>query len=192
MRARNTWIMFVVAIVALAIVISIIALDVYDFPRYSIIRGAALLGYLSVFATCMSSLYLRKLTQVFGRPFIKTHHIIAVSGLSLLAVHAVFNAWYAETLSVFIPRFESLRDFLAHGGRAALILLSIAVLAALLRTRLGGNWRVIHWLNYLAFFIATFHAFSLGTDFRYLVVRIAALVMVCLLVFSFVMKRVQL
>lgn len=192
MKTRNTWIMFTSAIVAFVIVITIIALEVYDFPRYSIIRAAALLGYCAVFVTCMSSLYMRQLTQFFGRPFIKTHHIIAVSGLFLLAVHAVFNAWYAETLVVFIPKVESLREFLAHGGRAALILLIIAALAALLRARLGRNWRIIHWLNYLAFLIATFHAFSLGTDFRYLIVRIVALVMACLLVVSFVMKRIQL
>ena len=192
MIARKTWVLFVAAIVALGVVVIIVALDVYDFPRYSIIRAAALLGYLSVFATSMSSLYMRKLSQFFGRPFIKIHHIVAVTGLLLLAVHAFFNAWYSETLAVFIPRFESLHVFLVHGGRAALLLLGLGALAALLRTRLGRNWRIIHWLNYLAFFIATFHAFSLGTDFRYLIVRIVAVFMVCLLVFSFVMQRVQL
>ena len=192
MTARNTWVLFVVAFACLSIVVVTIALDIYDFPRYSIIRGAALLGYLLVFATSMSSLYMRQLTQFFGRSFIKIHHTIAVAGLLMLVVHASFNAWYSETLSVFIPRFESLRDFLVHGGRAALLLLGLGALAALLRTRLGKNWRIIHWLNYLAFFIATFHAFSLGTDFRYIIVRIVALVMVCLLVCSFVVKRIQL
>ncbi len=191
MKARNTWVLFVAALVALSIVSIIIALDIYDFPRYSIIRGAALLGYLSVFVTALSSLYMRKLTQFFGRPFIKIHHIVAVFGLVLLFTHAIFNALSAETLAVFIPEFQSLFKFLEHGGRPALWLISIAAVASLFRARLGRNWRIIHWLNYLAFFIATFHAFSLGTDFRYLIVKGIALIMACILVLSFVLKRVQ-
>ena len=191
MKPRKTWVFFVAALVPLCIIAIIISLDIYDFPRYSIIRGAALLGYLSVFLTALSSLYMRELMQFFGRPFIKIHHIVAVTGLVLLFTHALFNALNAETLAVFIPEFESLYEFLEHGGRPALWLISLAAVAALFRTRLGRNWRMIHWLNYLAFFIATFHAFSLGTDFRYPAVRVVALLMVCLLVFSFVVKRVQ-
>jgi hypothetical protein len=191
MKARNTWVLPVVGCSALGIVALIISIDVYDFPRYSIIRAAALLGYVSVFSTSMSSLYMRQLTQFFGRPFIKTHHIIAVTGLVLLYTHAFFNALSAETLAVVIPKFTSLNAFLVHGGRAALWFITIAAVAALLRTRLGTLWRMVHWLNYLAFFIATFHAFSLGTDFRYLPVRIVALIMVCVLAFSFLVKRMQ-
>jgi hypothetical protein len=190
-KARNTWVLFVAALVALSVVALIISLDIYDFPHYSIIRATALLGYLCVFLTSLSSLYMRKLSQFFGRSFIKTHHIIAVTGLVLLFTHALFNALSAETLAVFVPEFESFYEFLEHGGRPALWLITIAAVAALFRTRLGRNWRIIHWLNYLAFLIATFHAFSLGTDFRYLIVRIAALLMVCWLVVGFVMKRVQ-
>jgi heme exporter protein D len=191
MKAHNTWVFTAIGVVAVLIVCTIISLDLHDFPRYSIIRAAAMLGYLSVFVTSISSLYMKQLTQFFGRPFIRTHHIVAVTGLILLATHALFNAWYSETLSVFIPRLESARDFLAHGGRAALLLLGLGVLAALLRTRFRRNWRVVHWFNYLAFFIATFHAFSLGTDFRYPLIKVAALIMVCMLVSCFVLKRVQ-
>lgn len=192
MKAHNTWVFTAIGVIAILIVCTVISLDIHDFPRYSIIRAAAMLGYLSVFVTSISSLYMKQLTQFFGRPFIKIHHIVAVTGLVLLFTHAFFNALNAETLAVFIPEFESLYEFLEHGGRPALWLISLAAIAALFRTRLGRNWRIIHWLNYLAFFIATFHAFSLGTDFRYPLMRIIALIMVCTLVLSFVLKRVQL
>ncbi len=91
------------AIAALSIVAIVISLDIYDFPRYTIIRGAALLGYLAVFLASLSSSFMRELTRFFGRPFIRIHHIIAVTGLVVLAVHALYNAWYSETLGVFIP-----------------------------------------------------------------------------------------
>ncbi len=191
MKARNTWVLFVAAIVALSIVAIIISLDIYDFPRYSIIRGAALLGYLAVFLASLSSFFMRELTRFFGRPFIRIHHIIAVTGLVVLAVHALFNAWYSETLGVFIPKFDSFLHFFEHGGRPALWLILIASLIALLRTSIGGNWRLIHRLNYVAFLLATFHALFLGTDFRYLGMKVIATIMAAVLLAVYVLKRAR-
>lgn len=192
MKARNTWVLVFIGIVALFLVGLVVSLDIYDFPRYSIIRGAALFGYLAVFLASLSSFFMRELTRFFGRPFIKLHHIIAVTGLVMLAAHALFNAWYSETLGVFIPRFDSLLHFFEHGGRPALWLILIASLMALLRTSIGDYWRLIHRLNYVAFLLATFHALSLGTDFRYLGMKIIATIMAAVLVVVYVLKRTHL
>lgn len=190
-KARNTWVLFTAALVALSIIAIIISLGIYDFPRYSIIRGAALFGYLAVFLASLSSFFMRELTRFFGRPFIRIHHIIAVTGLVVLVVHALFNAWYSETLGVFIPKFDSLIYFFEHGGRPALWLILIASLIALLRNSIGDYWRLIHRLNYVAFLLATFHALSLGTDFRYVGMKIIATIMAAVLVVVYVLKRTR-
>jgi predicted ferric reductase len=149
------------------------------------------LGYLAVFLASLSSLYLRELTQYFGRSFVKVHHMVSVTALVALTLHAVSAAWQSGTVAVFLPSFASLRSFLALGGRPAFWLIAIAALTALFRTAVGRNWRIIHWLNYLAFFLGTIHGQLIGTSFNALVVRIVSGLMALALLVVFVVKRVR-
>lgn len=49
-------------------------------------------------------------------------------------------------------------------GQIALFVLTVTVLAGLLRKKIGRHWRKIHWANYLIWFIIFFHSRAVGTD----------------------------
>jgi len=181
----------VVGLAALVLIGGLVALRPSITPRYWVIRTAALLGYLCVFLSSVASIYMRQLVRYFGRPFVKTHHIVAVAGLVLLVVHPSMVAWEYGSLNVFVPILDSWTAFLRWGGRVAWYLLAIASLVALLRNSLRQQWRVIHMLNYLAFFLATTHAVMLGTDFRSPVMKALPIVLALLVAGAFVQKRLQ-
>jgi DMSO/TMAO reductase YedYZ heme-binding membrane subunit len=155
------------------------------------IRTFALLGYLCVFAAAVSALYMRELFRFFGRPFVKVHHAVTVSGLILLALHGLIVAINLGP-NVLVPKFGSLRLFFTWGGPIALYLIGLASLAALFRTSsLRKQWRYLHWLNYLAFLLATTHAILLGSEFRSTAMRAIPIVLALALVAAFVLKRRQ-
>ena len=186
---RRIWYLALAGLVALLLVGGLVALQPHGTPLNFFIRGAASLGYLAVFASIVSSAYLQQLVRFFGRPFIKVHHIVAVTGLVLLLLHPVGVAIDSRDPRVFLPRFDSWTVFLQLGGRPAWYLIGVAALAAVLRKRLGDKWRAIHWLNYLAFWLATAHAILLGTNFQYTVVRAVAILLALAVVAIFVRKR---
>jgi DMSO/TMAO reductase YedYZ heme-binding membrane subunit len=90
---------------------------------------------------------------------------------------------------VFIPDFTSWSGFWSLGGRLALILIYIAGLGALLRKKIQKNWRVIHILNYVAFFLAYIHGVLIGTDFQNLGILIIFTVMIILSYGVLIYKR---
>jgi ABC-type polysaccharide/polyol phosphate export permease len=150
-----------------------------------------LLGYLSVFLAIIASAYTRQLVRFFGRPFVKTHHILTVTGLVLIVLHPLGVAWDYRSLGVFVPRFDSWIVFVKWGGRVAWYLIGIASLAAVLRASLRQQWRTIHMLNYLAFLLATTHAILLGTDFQPLGMKALPLAMALAVVGTLVHKQIQ-
>jgi DMSO/TMAO reductase YedYZ heme-binding membrane subunit len=177
--------------VALVLVGGLVALRPYITPLTWLIRTAALLGYLCIFAAAVSSAYMRELVRFFGRPFVQTHHVLSVTGLVMIVVHPVAAAWSAGSPSVFLPAVDSWISFLRLGGRAAWYLFGIASLAALLRASFKQQWRAIHMLNYLAFFLVTAHAILIGSDFQSPVMKGLAIVMALVLVGVFVQKQLQ-
>lgn len=178
-----------VGIIALILVSGLIAMQPYGTPLTWIIRGAALMGYLAVFLAIVSSAYMRQMMSIFGLSFIKVHHILAVTGLVLATVHPIGVALNSATLRVFLPKFDSLRVFLQLGGRPAWYFIAIASLAALLRKAIKKNWRTIHFLNYVAFWLGTAHAIMIGTDFQHVIVKILAITMAVVVVVVFIQKR---
>ena len=62
---------------------------------------------------------------------------------------------------------------------------------ALLRTTIGQNWKTIHWLNYLAFILATIHAQLIGSDFHNIVMQVVTAAMALILVGVFAWKRTR-
>jgi sulfoxide reductase heme-binding subunit YedZ len=75
-KSRKTWYLILVGTVTLILVSVLISLRPYGTPLNRLIRGAALMGYLAVFLSVVSSAYMRQMTRLFGRPFVKVHHII--------------------------------------------------------------------------------------------------------------------
>lgn len=154
-----------------------------------VIRVSALMGYLSVFGAILTSAYLRQVIRWFGRPFIKVHHILSILGLTLVTIHPLAVAWQALSLRVFVPAVDSWYRFFALGGRPAWYLLGIATLAAALRGAIGKNWRWLHILNYLAFWLATVHGILIGANVQNWPMRVVFSAMALIVLGVLVQKR---
>jgi sulfoxide reductase heme-binding subunit YedZ len=158
-------------------------------PIYWVIRIAALMGYFCVFGAVVTSAYLRQMIRWFGRPFLKVHHTLSIAGLVLVTIHPLAVAWQALSLRVFIPAVDSWYRFFALGGRPAWYLLGIGALVAVLRRPLGKNWRSLHTLNYLAFWLATVHGILIGTSVQNWAMRLVFGAMALGALGVFVQKR---
>lgn len=189
-RRRGLLYLILTGVVGLVVVGILIALQPFGDPLDWGIRATALLGYLMIFLAVVSSAYMREMFQLFGRPFVRVHHIVSVTGLILVTLHPLGVAARSARLSVFLPDFSSLDAFLRLGGRPAWYLLGIAALAAVLRTRIKKSWRTVHYLNYVAFLLATVHAILIGTDFVSPVMRVLAAAMALLALAVFIRKRI--
>jgi hypothetical protein len=175
----------------LVLVAILIALRPFGQPLDWGIRAAALLGYCAIFLAVISSAYMRELFLWLGRPFIRVHHIVSLTGLTLVTLHPLGVAVRSADPRVFLPDFSSPYLFFSLGGRPAWYLIGAAVLAAVFRKRIKGSWRIVHYLNYVAFFLATVHAILIGTDLVFPVTRAVAVVMALAIVGVFVQKRIQ-
>jgi sulfoxide reductase heme-binding subunit YedZ len=187
-KSKNTWVLILCGVVALLLTVGIVALDSLSTPLDGVIRAGALMGYLGVFLAALSSNYMRELTRFFGRSFIKVHHIVSVTALVALTIHAIGVAWRAGSVATFLPSFASWQLFFTLGGRPAFWILAVTSLTALFRTAIGKNWKVIHWLNYLVFILGTIHAQLIGPNFQHIGVRIVSGIMMLVLVGVFVWK----
>lgn len=191
-RRQGLWYLILTGIVGLILVGGLIALQPVGQPLSWAIRGAALLGYLALFLASLASAYMREMFKLFGRPFVRVHHILSVAALILITLHPLLAAVRSSSLLVFLPDFSSVDRFFSLGGRPAWYLIGLASLAGLLRTRIKQMWRVIHYLNYVAFLLVTVHAILIGTDFvGSLVMKVMAVLMALVLVAVFIRKRIQ-
>jgi DMSO/TMAO reductase YedYZ heme-binding membrane subunit len=188
-KSGKTWYLVLIGIVALILVSGLMTLRPHRTPLNWLIRGAALMGYLAVFLSIVSSAYMRQVIRLFGRPFVKVHHVLSVTGLVLVTLHPLGAAIDAGSLRVFLPRFDSWVVFLELGGRPAWYLIAAASLAAVLRKTIGRNWRMIHFLNYVAFLLVTAHANMIGTDFQHTIVKAVSVALALVVVVIFIQKR---
>lgn len=189
-KTRGAWYLVLTGAVALALTLILMAGQSSGSTLGQIVRGTALLGYMALFLSIISSAYMKQLFRLFGRPFIQVHHAVSVTGLVMIALHPLSLAIDAADIGVFVPKFDSLDLFLTLGGRPALYLVGVAALAAVLRKTLGQNWRLIHILNYIAFWLITVHAIKIGTDFQSDLVQVIAILMALIVLATFVQKRV--
>jgi DMSO/TMAO reductase YedYZ heme-binding membrane subunit len=188
-KAKNTWVLAVVGLVVAGFAAGLQAMSPPASALTLAIRTLALVGYQLVFLSIVSSAYTMELVRFFGRPFIRVHHIASVTGLVLITLHPILVAVNSRSAGVFLPRFDSLSVFLQLGGRPAWFLIALAVTAAFLRQKIGGKWRWLHVLNYLAFALATAHANLLGANFQALAPRVVSWTMLFAILAVFVRKR---
>ena len=179
----------IVIIIPVAVVAATLAVSPSDYALYSVIRAAGLLGYISVFLSCLSSALVREMMRYFGRPYLKVHHALAAVGILLLSIHGMSVAWDSQSAGVFLPNLESTERFVSWGGPPAYWLIWIAVAAAFARFTISRGWRAIHWLTYIAFLLATGHAVMLGTDFASQPARVAVYIMGGIVIAVFIRKR---
>lgn len=176
---------------AAAVVVLLQLLQPNATPIGWVIRVAALMGYFSIFGAIVTSAYLRQVVRWFGHPFIRIHHILSIVGLSLVTIHPLAVAWQALDLRVFVPVLDSWYAFFALGGRPAWYLLGIGALVALLRGTIGKHWRLLHTLNYLAFWLATVHGILIGTSVQNWAMRVVFGAMALIVLGVFVQKRAR-
>ncbi|HET89754.1 MAG TPA: ferric reductase [Chloroflexi bacterium] len=188
-NSGNLWYLVLIGVAGLAAVVGLVAARPEGRPLDWGIRGTALLGYGAVFLAILSAAYMRPLVKFFGQSFVKIHHIFSLTGLVLVTLHPLGVAVNAASVSVFWPKFDSLTVFLELGGRPAWYLIVVASVVAALRRTVGKNWRTIHGLNYVAFWLGTAHAIMIGTDFQSALARIMSSAMALVVVGVLVQKR---
>jgi methionine sulfoxide reductase heme-binding subunit len=192
MKRRNTWLLLLVVPVVVGISLLVQLVSPVDGWQYVLVRTLALSGYLLVFLAALSSASLPAMAKTFGRPFIAVHHVATIAGFIAMLAHPFAYALSVGSLKIFIPRADSAVEFFRWGGRPALFLFLVAVVAALLRLGSKRSWRYFHLVVYLAFILATVHANLIGSSFLTSpVVRVVSWAMAAAATVVFVRKRIQ-
>jgi sulfoxide reductase heme-binding subunit YedZ len=188
-RRRRTWALVLVGVAAVALAGVLLAGQPFGTALHFVVRASAILGYEAVFLAAVSSSYMSQMMRLFGRSFLKVHHVLSLSGLVLITLHPLGLAIEASSLSLLVPRFESLEVFLRLGGRPAWFLFGLTALTAALRWPARRGWRVLHLLNYVGFALATAHALMIGGDFQSPLARLVTIVFAVVAVLAFARRR---
>lgn len=184
--------LFITLIVIFSLAVSIVAFNInYTNPiRYSL-RLFALWGFLFLSIAVIITPFLKEITLYFKKPFLRIHHYFAALGLTLITLHPILLAIEFMNPGVFVPTVGSLEVFLRNGGRQALIIIYIAIVAVLLRRKMTNYWRPIHALMYVALFFGIVHANLIGRDFDNLFILITFNALFAAAIAAFVFKRYQ-
>jgi sulfoxide reductase heme-binding subunit YedZ len=188
---RRTGLLVLILSIPPVIAAAILTAHPSDHTMLTVIRGAAMLGYMYVFLACLSSLFVLDLMRYFGRPYLSIHHTVAISVLTLLSIHGASVVLHLGKISVLLPRLTSAQHFFTWGGPPAYMLIWTAVVAAGLRIAIGTRWRVLHWLIYVAFMLATAHGLLIGTDFRHDALKWGPATMAVIVAAVFINKRLR-
>src|SRR4030042_1815845 len=192
MKRKHTWVLALVVpfVVGLSLLVQLVSPVAWW--QIVLVRSLALSGYLLRFLAALSSASLPAMAKTFGRPFIAVHHVAAIAGFVAMLAHPFAYAFSVGSLEIFIPRADSVVEFFRWGGRPALFLFLVAVVAALLRLAFRKHWRSFHLAVYLGFLFATVHANLLGTSFLASpVVRVVSWAMAAAATVVFVRTRIQ-
>ena len=192
MQKRNTLLLLLVvpAVVGVSLLVQLVSPVAWW--QIVLVRSLALSGYQLVFLAALSSASLPAMAKTFGRPFVAVHHVATIAGFVAMLAHPFAYALSVGSLEIFIPRADSVVDFFRWGGRPALFLFLVAVVAALLRLAFKKGWRSFHLAVYLAFILVTVHANLIGTTFLASpVVRVVSWAMAAAATVVFVRKRIQ-
>ena len=190
MNINTKALLFYLAILTLYSLVIILFLltpirDPYDF----FIRICALLGFTSIIIASIMSAFMVQIYKYFGKKFIKLHHFFSILGLILITIHPIAFAINTMNIAAFIPVFYPFYEFWSLGGRLALVLIYIAVMAGILRKKITKYWRYIHFLNYIALFLGLIHGILIGTDFKNPAILILFSIMTVLAFCSLIYKR---
>ncbi len=154
------------------------------------LRFLALFGLLSLFVSSIMAAFTREIFQVFGKPFKKVHHIIALTALGLVTLHPIFVVIFYKNASLFLPNFDSLSSFMTFAGAPSLYLILLATLAGFFQRRIPKFWRYVHGLNYVALIFGVIHGIKIGADLSSSsALKIIYILMLVLTTGAFVFKR---
>jgi DMSO/TMAO reductase YedYZ heme-binding membrane subunit len=166
MALKREGAIFLLLIAFLAVVIALLFLPsaLEADPARAAVRFFGLYGFLFLGVATLTTPFLREVTQAFGKPFLKVHHVFSILGVVFITLHPVFNAIERLSLSVFVPDLGD--RFWMFAGRPAFIILYVAVLAAVLRAKAPKYWRAFHALMYVVLLFGIVHANLIGNDFE--------------------------
>ncbi|APH39462.1 ferric reductase-like transmembrane domain-containing protein [Methanohalophilus halophilus] len=174
----------------IAAIIAYILLQAIDKPLEMIDRAAGLFAYYFIFLAILSSEYMKQMKKVFGQGFIRVHHHLARLGISLMLLHPIAFAFEKQSISIFIPVFYPLMEFLELAGRPAFYLIIIAVAAGVYRKHFIRKWKKIHYLNYPAFLLIFIHSWLIGTDLNSGIMQLLWVCMALVIAAIFVHKHI--
>jgi predicted ferric reductase len=193
MALKKEGYVFLAAVVAFAVVVSVVSYSVaFAHPFDLSMRLFALNGFLMLSVATMITPFLSEVKNTFGRPFMVVHHSFAAVGIVLVTLHPVTFAVQVLDATVFLPSFQSWYSFWVLGGRQALIVFYVALVAALVRRRIPSLWRSFHALMYVVLFFAIVHGNLLGIDFDNPFIFVVFDALFATAIGTFVLKRVQL
>jgi len=155
------------------------------------VRLFALNGFIALSIATILSGFLKEVTLFFKKPFMRIHHYFAAAGLVLITLHPIVLAIQFLNPAVFVPNLNSLYLFLFFGGRQALIIIYIALVAVFLRRQMVNYWRYFHALMYVALFFGVVHAVLSGSDFQNVAILVIFNGLFVFTVAVFVWKRLQ-
>lgn len=183
---------FFIAVILFATAVSIIAFffeytDSYDLS----IRLFALNGFIALSIATIMTAFLKEITLFFKNSFTRIHHYFAATSLVLITLHPVALAIQMLNPAVFLPNMSSFYLFMFYGGRQALIIIYIALVAVLVRRKITAYWRPFHALMYVALFFGIVHANLSGHDFGNIIILVVFNGLFAATLIAFALKRLQ-
>ena len=139
-------------------------------------RTVGLLVFSLLFMQIILGAFMQKWKEKLGVWVLKFHIIQGVIVYMLVLAHPLLFVIYNFKTRGLINPFYVFTDFCLlcptpielyyTFGRIAFWLISLAILAAILRSEVWWrkNWRKFHMLNYFVFFLIAIHAWFSGTD----------------------------
>ena len=164
----------VLKITPLSVALSTPALTINFFQRL-----IGLLGFSLLFWQIMLGAFMHKLIEKLGAWIFKFHTTEGAFTYAFVFLHPLlfvilnfkatgkFDPFYVFTdLCVLC---QNTTELFYNFGRVSFWLVTVAVLAAVLRTQpwLRNHWRKFHIFNYFAFLLVALHARGVGTDVRF-------------------------
>ncbi|MBD3255382.1 MAG: hypothetical protein GF383_09830 [Candidatus Lokiarchaeota archaeon] len=180
-------IIIIIVIYALTLIGFLLTLSENIF--WSLLRLFALFGFVSMAIASTMTPFAVELYKIYGKSFIKLHHIFASLGIIFATLHPVIFAIYTFNPLAFIPVVTDWVLFWELAGRPALIIIYIAALAALLRNKFKTSWKKVHALVYIALFFALIHGTLIGTSFTNILILVLFYGLFALVILAFVIKR---
>jgi predicted ferric reductase len=167
------------------------------FPFSAVARILALLGTTSLFNASIISTHMTQIYRSFNTPFLKLHHLFAITGFCLIIAHPISVISYAGIIAVYTPGFEGFPPDLANisldfviVGTIALCIVFFSIIAIILKKSFEKYWRFMHGFIYLAIWLGIIHGVILGEDLAFnAVLQFIFVSMGLFLGFSFSFKR---
>jgi hypothetical protein len=186
---KQGWLLLLAIFLLLALVTAFVLMSPSSTIHFTLLRLCGLYGFILLSVATSITPFLKEVTMLFGKPFMRIHHVFAVVGIIAITLHPILLAARFLNPGVFLPRFDDWFVFWQNAGRPALVIIYVAVLAALLMRKAPRHWRSFHALMYVALLFGVVHAGLVGTDMANYAVTVVVYSLFAFSMFVFFLKR---